>query len=291
MGESRQERWASSVVATRLGVDLRFVDTDGRVDYRFTDPAGRLAAMEVTTLTDEKFKGSVAAYAKTPNSHTAADLESCWSVGVDERDARFKGLQGRLGSHLLTLERAGVKAGRWLTPSVVRFEYGAVRWRSDLELAARVDKAVVAFRQEKVHLLMRWLPAACGKDDVRRGLHEHELHVSTSGDFVEVGAAVALSAIETFVQDNVDNLEKLATSRAEVKHLFVCLDDQSSASITHSVSRRFAAPAVAGADYFGVPRRPPALPSVVDELWVVYEREGEGWHWDGVRWEQLDGGR
>ena len=143
----------------------------------------------------------------------------------------------------------------------------------------------MGFLHEKVRLLMRWLPATCEEEALRRGPHKHEVHLSTAGEFVEVGADVALNAIERFVRDNPDNLRKLAASGADVKHLFVCLDDESSASVTHSVSRRFAAPAVPGVDDFGVPDRPPLLPPEVEELWVVYEREGQGWHWDGVNWE------
>ncbi len=242
-------------------------------------------------MTNEKLKGSVAAYAKTRNTAAKVELESCWTVGVDERDAKFKGLDGRLGHPLLTLERAGVEPGRWLTPWEVRLEYGAACSRLDLELGERVDEAVVTLGHENVRLVMRWLPATCEEDAARRGSHRHELQLSTAGDFVEVGADAAMQAIETFVRDHTDNLRKLAASGAEVKHLFVCLDEESSASVTHSVSRRFAVPPVAGVDHFGVPNRSPSLPSEVDELWVVYEREGQGWHWDGVGWDSIDAGR
>lgn len=279
MDESSQEAWARSVVATCLGVELEFVDTDGRVDYKFTDPAGRAAAMEVTTLTDKKLKGSVVAYGRTRNvAGSLASMGSCWSVAVDERDATFKGLEARLEPHLALLEEVDVERGRWWKLHELRVDYRSVD----------VDAAVAAPAYEKVRLLMRWTPEVCEVDAVRRGPHSHGMQVSTTGDFDEVGTNVALEAIETFVGEHRDNLRKLAESGAEVKHLFICLDDETNASVSHSVSRRFAAPPVDGRDYFGLPGRPPLLPVEVDELWVVYEREREGWHWGDGHWEQVE---
>ena len=116
--------------------------------------------------------------------------------------------------------------------------------------------------------------------------------MSTTGDFAKVGTDVALDAIETFVREHPDNLRKLADSGAAVKHLFVCLDTESSASVSHSVSRRYASRSVDGQDWFGLPlpRRPPHLPVEVDELWVVYAVDGDGWHWGGGRWAQVEHG-
>jgi hypothetical protein len=282
MSESRQERWARAVVEARLGVDLEFVDTDGRVDYKFIDPAGRSAAMEVTTLTDQDLKVSVDTY-----NRTRADvgplplLASCWSVVVDERDSRIKGLEPQLEPYLALLEKVGIEHGLWMTPVEVRAEYRS----------AEVEQAVALFDQKLVRLFIRWKPETCAEDEVRRGPHSHGIQLSTGGDFVEVGTDVALETIEAFVAEHEDNLRKLSESGAQVKHLFVGLDEQTSPSVSHSVSRRFAAPPVDGLDYFGLPQRPPVLPDQVDHLWVVYEREGHGWHWGDGRWEHVDVGR
>jgi hypothetical protein len=282
MSESRQERWACAVVEARLGVDLVFVDTDGRVDYKFTDAAGRSAAMEVTTLTDQDLKVSVDTYNRTRGDVGPLPLlESCWSVIVDERDSRIKGLESQLEPHLALLESVGIAHGRWATPAEVRAEYRS----------AEVEEAVAVFDEKLVRLLMRWLPETCAEDEERRGPHSHGIQLSTGGDFVEVGKDVALETIEAFVAAHEDNLRKLSKAGADVKHLFVGLDEQTSPSISHSVSRRFAAPPVYGVDYFGLPQRPPVLPAEVDHLWVVYEREGQGWHWGDGRWEEVDVGR
>lgn len=285
MKESPQEAWASSVVAAALGVDLAFVDTDGRVDYKFTDPDGRSAALEVTTMTDRKLKGSVAAYARTRNSAgPLASLTSCWTVALDERDATFKGVEGRLEPHLTAFEAAGLQPGLWVTPRDVRATFRGT------ELAAGVEASTVELERETARQLIRWTPGMCEEDAARRGPHWHGIQISTAGEFAEVGTDVALEAIERFVRDHPDNLRKLADSGANVKHLFIRLDEESSVSVSHSVSR-FAGPLVDGRDYFGPPTRPPDMPKQVDELWVVYEVEGEGWHWGDGHWERVYRGR
>lgn len=286
MSESRQEGWARSVVEGHLGVDLQFVDTDGRVDYSFTDAAGRPAAMEVTTLTDEVLKVSVDTYNRTrADVGSQPSLGSCWSVVVDERDSRIKGVESALEPHLALLENAGFEGGRWMSPADVR-TVGRSGPRS-----AEVDQAGAVFEEKLVHLVMRWLPETCAEDEVRRGPHSHGIQLSTGGEFVEVGTDVALETIESFVAEHDDNLRKLSKSGAEVRHLFVGLDEQTSPSVSHSVSSRFAAPPVDGVENFGLPQRPPVLPAGVDHLWVVYEREGQGWHWGEGHWEEIDAGR
>jgi hypothetical protein len=281
MKESPREAWARSVAESHLSAELEFADSHGSVDYVFTDPAGRSAAMEVTTLTDQQLKRSVDAYTKTRNcAGSMALLGSCWTVGVDERDARFKGLEARLEPHLALFENIGVAPGHWLTPREVRSEHPN----------ADVEASVASLATAKVRTLIRWTPELCEEEALRRGPHSHEIHVSTAGEFVEVGTDVALNTVEAFVKGSPDNLRKLADSGAVVKHLFVCLDTESSASVSHSVSRRYALWSVDGQDWFGLPRRPPHLPAEVDELWVVYMVDGDGWHWGGSRWARVEQG-
>jgi len=149
MTESSREAWARSVAETHLGVELGFADSHGCVDYMFTDPTGRAAAMEVTTLTDRQLKRSVDAYTRTRNlAPPMALLGSCWSASVDERDARFRGLEARLERHLAVLEGMGVEPGRWLTPCEIRAEHPN----------ADVEASVASLASEKVRLLMRWTP-------------------------------------------------------------------------------------------------------------------------------------
>jgi hypothetical protein len=237
--------------------------------------------MEVSTLTDSQLKGSVSAYKRTRKMAEPSALSgSSWSVSVDERDARFKGLEVRLELHLAVLEQAGVEPGRWLTPHEIRFEHRN----------ADVEASVTALANEKVRLLMRWPPEACDEETLRRAPHSHAMQVSTTGDFHEVGTDVALTSIEAFVHGHPDNLRKLATSDAVVKHLFICLDAETSVGVSHSVSRRYAAPPVNGHNYSGLPTRPRQLPEEVDELWVVFEVDGEGWHWGEGRWAQVERG-
>lgn len=119
------------------------------------------------------------------------------------------------------------------------------------------------------------VPHAAGSE------HVHKVIISPGGGGSASGSDEALERLAEALSAKTDNPKKLAASGAEERHLFVWIDGDTPFAIERPLSHD---PLRGTEEYFGLPSGPPDIDPVITHLWIVHERSGRGWYWDGEIW-------
>ncbi|MEJ1116749.1 hypothetical protein WBN73_20790 [Paenarthrobacter sp. CCNWLY172] len=263
--ERNDEDAARKIVEKVLGIPLEHADVNGGVDYLSNDHD---VALEVTRVTDEAKKDARRTFEKSAAEGSKASLHTCWTVTVHETHWPAKNFEQTVQPLIAELESAGLTS----------FD----------EQKAREH---VLDNEEFSHIYGPLLKAGVGdarpleeRPDCPE--HAHRVLLSTwGGGPVHDSNGSLVELIKELQKPNrKDNLRKLRASGAKERHLFVWLDDDTAGSISHPLSHG----AQSGADKeWGTPAGMPPLNSAITHLWIMHERSGLGWRWDGEKWWTL----
>lgn len=250
---------AQATIQAVTGIALDHADVNGQADFLSVD--GVTSAVEVTRVTDGERKSTPLALGKF--SEHDARLHTCWLVTVADSGVRVKNLVARLVEPVLALERAGrghFMAQRDAVDLIMRVP-GSEMYRPLLD--AKIDDAVAV-------------------DDGDRSDHVHSIHIMLTGGGTASDSDTALELLEDELKKpkRDDNPKKLILAARDQRHLFVWLDWHTEFGIARALQKDDPV-------HFGLPSRPPKLSSGITHLWVVHEGSGQGWYWNGERWESV----
>lgn len=253
MGPRRDEIAAQQIVERVLQVNLQHHDQYGSVDFVFRH-GDKSAALEVTRYTDREERKNHEAWRRyADQAYVASSLSRSWIVTTDGA-TQFKVLKKQLEIALLELEQRGITeydsedaeiyplAG-WLSPEA-----------SALLQSNRVNHAVVAERSGEPTVLL--------------------LHATRKSAH---GPGLAAVAVESFIAETPDNLQKLARSGAVERHLWVWVDAHTQAQAELPLLRD------------DLPDYPIALPPEVTHLWMCHENRLPGWRFSTEEGWRLTG--
>ncbi|MEV7212693.1 hypothetical protein AB0O31_06340 [Kitasatospora cineracea] len=266
MNQERPDEYEAKRIVERVtGIILEHADTDGGVDYLSAD--GR-SAVEVTRVTDgRKRAGREALAASREAGMPAGELRTCWLVFVPETQSKLKVFLRRVHPALVELEEAGETLFDRERAAIHLMQQGPLSHVYRPLIAAGVERA-----------------SAVPNHAYRP--HSHRVIPSLGSGGSCSGSDQALDLLIEALGKKEDNPKKLKASGAEERHLFVWLDDDTRLDIARPLSRE--APSWAD-ERFGMPSSRPALDSAITHLWVVHQRSGMGWLWDGWIWRRLPG--
>lgn len=263
--ERDDEHAARTIVEKVLGIQLKHADVNGGVDYLSND---HNVALEVTRVTDEAKRDTRRTFAKSAAEGSKANLRTCWTVTVSETHWPAKKFEQKVQPLIAELESVGAASfdGQDVIDHVD--DNGELSDIYGQLLNAGVDAAQPLVERSD------------------RPKHAHCVQVSTWGGGPVSDSNVALVELikELNKPEREDNLEKLRRSGAKERHLFVWLDDDTAGIISHPLSHG----AQPGSDEQSrTPSGMPPLNSAITHLWIMHERSGFGWRWDGEKWLTL----
>lgn len=264
--ERSNELLAKQIVEKIMDVELEYADTHGGVDY--LSPDGSIA-LEVTAVFDGENEGAREALRKsTKKGASEAPLQGCWLVLIKEAQPRMKTFVQRVQPAIAALELAGETRFDDQRAGLHVLQQGPLSSLYRPLLEAGVEMAVYG-------------PHAANAADPE---HVHELIVSTGSGGTVGGSNEALAELLAALEPKTDNSRKLLASGAELRHLFVWLNDDTPYNIARPLERD--APSWSD-EGWGVPSAAPRLDSAITHLWVVHHRSRRGWLWDGDSWREL----
>ena len=264
--ERPNEERAKQIVERELRLQLDHHDTHGGVDY--LSPDGEVA-LEVTAVTDGEKDGAWKALKKSeakgaPNSH----LQGCWIIFIPDDQADMKTFVQRVQPAIVELELAGESYLDAQRAAIQAIQGGPL---------ARVYRPLVEAGVERASSV----PHERHPDDSH---HKHRLFISPGSGGSASGSDEAVGLLLDELRPKTDNLRKLRESGSRERHLFVWVNDNTSFGIERPLSHE---PPAGTEEFWGVPSKAPVLDPVLTHLWVVHERSGMGWLWDGSSWRKL----
>ncbi len=264
--ERPNEKRAKRLVEQVMGIQLQHHDTHGGVDYLSSD--GNVA-LEVTAVTDGKKDGAWKALKKSeakgaPN----AELQGCWIIFVADDQADMKSFVQRVQPAIVDLELAGESFFDHQRAALHTLERGA--------LASIYRPMLEAGVQRASHV-----PHGKSPNDPD---HKHRLLTSSGSGGSASGSDEAMDLLLDELRSKTDNARKLGVSAASQRHLFVWVNDNTAFGIQRPLSHKTSS---GPDDFWGLPSGAPKLDPVITHLWVVHERSGSGWLWDGETWGEL----
>jgi len=264
--ERPNERRAKRLVELVMQVQLQHHDTHGGVDYISFDGD---VALEVTAVTDGQKDGAWKAL-KNSEARGApkAKLQGCWAVSVPDDLAQMNTLIQRVQPAIVELELARESSFDKQQAVTHVFMGGPLAGVYRLLLEAGVERA-------------GHLPHGQRVDDAN---HTHRLFTSLGSGGSAGGSDQAVELLLDELRPKVDNLRKLRDSGAGQRHLYVWINDNTAFGIQRPLSHRFSTEVE---DLWGLPLGGPVLDPAITHLWVVHERSGSGWLWDGQTWQEL----
>lgn len=262
MNERIEEADARELVQSVLCIKLSFHDTNGSVDYLFSDGAERTGALEVTTYTNAGKQAAVLAWSRL-QPFRATSLGKSWSVST-MGDPQYTGLPSRLQPQLEELERRGLQE--------VQVYDLALRAYTELDLAP----LAAALQAEKVSTATSF---AAGREGPR-------IVIRRGGGGANNGSNAAVAEICGYIKITEDNLRKLQSGNWSDRHLFVWVTNETNETAAWQLQD----PRLAReAEAFGLPTESPSLPLQVTHLWVVHRTSGRGWYWNAHVWQAVRG--
>lgn len=262
--ERPNEAAAKDIVERATGVDLEHADTHGGVDY--LSPDGTVA-LEVTAVTHGEKKGARDALRKSvAKDDPTTELEACWIVFAPDDQSKMKTFVQRVKPALAELELAGISRFDRQSAAIHVLQGGAHATLYKPLLDAGVERAA-----SDPHLKSQGDPA-----------HIHQMIVSTGSGGSANGSDEAVDRLMSELDTREDNPKKLLDSGAQQRHLFVWLNDDS----PHKIARPLSHTVPSGTGW-GLPTVTPKLDPAITHLWVMHERSGKGWLWDGNVWAEL----
>lgn len=265
MNQERPNEAAAKDIVERIsGVDLEHADTHGGVDY--LSPDGTVA-LEVTAVTDGEKEGARDALRKSvAKDDPTTTLQACWIVLAPDSQSRMKTFVQRVKPALAELELAGVPRFDRQSAAIHVLQGGAHASLYKPLLDAGVERAGS-------------VPHSQSQDDPA---HSHRMIVSAGSGGSASGSDEAVDRLMSELNTRKDNPKKLLDSGAKQRHLFVWLNDDSPFKMARPLSH----PAPPGV-VWGLPTVTPKLDPAITHLWVMHERSGKGWLWDGNVWAEL----
>lgn len=265
--EHPDEVAAKRIIETSLRGRLRLDHADklGGVDYLTSDGA---IAVEVTRVTDGDVKKGRDALKRTRGKGVSGPpLRACWPVIIPEKLRGQNTIRERLYAMLADLEAAG-------------------ETRFDRQHAAVHVLQKGPLTELYLPLLSAGIEVAEAVPHVAGSEHVHKVIVSAGGGGSASGSDDALARLTEALSVKTDNPKKLAASGAKERHLFVWIDGDTPFGIERPLSHY---PLDGTEVYFGLPSGPPDIDPVITHLWIVHERSGRGWYWDGASWHSIGG--
>ena len=119
--------------------------------------------------------------------------------------------------------------------------------------------------------------------------HVHRAFVTVGGGGSASGSDESMVMLIDALALKPDNAQKLGSSDAENRHLFVWIDGATPFGIERALSHVAPSWDDEGDSGFGLPSLAPQFDPVVTHLWVVHERSGRGWLWNSQEWQALEG--
>lgn len=119
--------------------------------------------------------------------------------------------------------------------------------------------------------------------------HVHRVFVTVGGGGSASGSDEAVVMVTDALALKADNAQKLGSSGAESRHLFVWIDGATPFGIERALSQDAPSWDDDADGGFGSPSLAPQLDPAITHLWVVHERSRRGWLWDGQKWKALEG--
>lgn len=264
--EHPDEAAAKQIVGKRLRgrARLEHADRFGGVDYLSTDGA---IAVEVTRVTDDDVRKGRDALKRSRDAHVPGPpLKTCWLVIISEKLHGQKTIRQRIHPMLIDMDAAG-------------------QTRFDQQKAAVHVLQKGALTELYLPLLSAGIEVAEAAHHAVDSGHVHIVIVSSGGGGSASGSDEALERLTAALTAKTDNPKKLAASGAEERHLFVWIDGDTPFAIERPLSHD---PLNGTEDYFGLPSGPPDIDPVITHLWIVHERSGRGWYWDGETWDNVE---
>lgn len=264
--ERPNETRAKEIVQRRSDAPLEHHDKYGGVDYLSVDG---LVALEVTAVTDGTKIGAWQALekSKTDDSPKSA-LQSCWIVFAPENAPALKTFVQRVQPLIAELESEGED----------RFELR--RTPTHMLRKGALTKIYQALAMAHVSIASS-LQGHCNLEDPA---HDHELVITLSSGGTASGSNAAIRELSDALKLKEDNSRKLVASGATHCHLFVWVNDNTSFEMARPLMREVPAGAE---NVWGLPTIAPSLSAAITELWVMHERTGIGWHWNGQLWKSI----
>lgn len=268
--ERPNERRAKEIVEKTLGVTLEHADKNGGVDYRSADGS---IAVEVTRVTDEDVRQGLRAWSKSEGSAVSGPpLTTCWLVFTAETTPGLKTYRQRVHPLIARLEVAGLESF-----SDQRAGLHVLEGREHGDLFRDLLLLNVEHASAVPHT---------GDPDPA---HVHRVFVTVGGGGSASGSDEAVVMLIDALAVKADNAQKLGGSGAENRHLFVWIDGATPFGIERALSHDTPSWDDDGDSGFGLPSLAPQLDPAVTHLWVVHERSGRGWLWDGQEWQAFEG--
>ncbi|KRF03232.1 hypothetical protein ASH00_15720 [Arthrobacter sp. Soil782] len=263
--ERPDETIAKQIVEQVMGIQLEHADTHGGVDYKSS--AGDVA-LEVTTVTEGARKGTREALSKSEALGSTTELQACWIVHAMDTQPRMKNFVQQVQQAIAELEFAGETRFDREDAAAHMVEKGDLSHIYQPLLQAGVERAI-------------HFPHPDRPEDPD---HIHRIHTVTGSGGSVSGSDESLDRLVKALDKKTDNPAKLRASGAEQRHLFVWLDDDTSFSIGRPLAHGFPNWADEG---WGLPTTAPKLDPAITHFWVVHNRSGLGWLWDGEKWQEL----
>jgi hypothetical protein len=264
--ERPNEKRAKRLVEHVMRIQLQHHDTHGGVDY--LSPDGNVA-LEVTAVTEGEKDGAWKALKKSeakgaPN----AELQGCWVVFVADDQADMKTFVQRVQPAIVDLELAGESYFDRQRAALHMIERGPLASIYRPLLKAGVERASHVQHGQS-------------QDDPD---HKHRLLTSSGRGGSASGSDEAIDLLLDELRSRTDNARKLGVSAAGQRHLFVWVNDNTAFGIQRPLSHKSSS---GSDDLWDLPSGAPELDPAITDLWVVHERSGSGWRWDGETWRDL----
>ncbi|MGX5695719.1 hypothetical protein ACWKWP_05920 [Agromyces soli] len=267
--ERPDERRAKRIIMRELGISLDHADKNGGVDYRSPDAT---IAVEVTRVTDEEVRKGLRAWSESDKSPISGPpLKTCWLVFTSQTTPGLKTYRQRVHPLIAQLEAAGLEEFFDQQAGLHVLQGG--------ELAELFKKLLIT---KVEHASAVPHTGEAGPD------HVHRVFITVGGGGSASGSDEAVALLSESLAAKTDNAVKLSASGADQRHLFVWIDGATPFDIERALSHEAPSWDDDGDSGFGLPTRSPTLDPAITHLWVMHERSGRGWRWDGASWRALE---
>lgn len=259
-GERADEIKARLFVEKYLGVNLKYVDLNGQVDYKF-ERDGQECALEVSRFTEELQKERWAGFRDGDELFNFYPLRRQWYLSAQGMP-KIKDLKALVLPALQILERYHLDS-YWPSMQSWWFEH-------DRELKE------VAFAFQSVGI--ESAQSAIGMFDVDE-VNTFNVAVSFGLNWTFGGSNSALEIIEDYIGKTEDNLHKLRESKSTESHLWLWFDNHTLRGVLNAIDDLDKP----------LPTRKPNLPEEITHLWLMYEEVGVGWFYEPLKgWAQMN---
>lgn len=253
-GKERVEEFtARKFLESFLNLDLQLADIGGtsQVDYNFSKDELN-CSLEVSRFTDQVQKGLWKGYSHGDEMLHFHLLRRHWLLSA-RGIPKTKDVEKYIFPALHTLERYFLES-YWPSLQSWWFEH-----ERELKAVAQAFEIVgIESAQSGTQMFYQ--------DDNSM----FNIGIMYGNNWIYGGPNSALEILEEYIGRTEDNLEKLAQSGADERHLWLWLDEHSLRGVADAFKDEDAA----------LPSRKPNLPPEVTHLWIVNDVNGLGWRFD-----------